>query len=562
MLEVEVMRAFASAELLFKDIDVSEMSREDIKNALKEQDETFIITVDDNLKEFCGLYNENILRKGCSFDSISAKELKDMKCSADMTLSYDNFIDIIRLLKTIGVDMYASLDEEIFDPNFKDNMAAIEASHDYTKAFKCPLKDLNPLDELKILLALCNYPSDLGQKIYDYASSPQEFKLKDFKDFEVVNNRIIIPLSAVDKYNIKHKLKEKGYTEDLDEVMSMNALVISKNPIDYFYSSYGNAFQSCFALNSSMSCWYGYVPFVMADESYIIYGTTGDVMKTGIIRGNKFHNPNMLWRAWGYADKNGTLLVDKKYRKADRKYDALIEACCKMMSERFNAICDGPHSSSEERKLLNNGKGLYDIWKEYGLKFYADSIRRENKKVTFKYGRGQSEESSYTPEWMRKNNNFINFAGSVTSVGSIDLTKPNVIVDGVLFTPKLCPITGMLIAEDEEKHPLSKYFTKPVTNLAVITYINGTVFTDYLNTTNRISSGKLHICFSQDITRTFNQGELWVGAYNTPGNGSKLISLKTLKELLKGEVKKTGLDAILLRVLENDKVTCQVFRGN
>lgn len=556
----EMLRAFRAAELLYKNVDVSKMSKEDLR---KDMIGTFCIGIDDKLKDFLSLLNSFIVRVDGLYSQNTDKELKKNKTAIDMSLSYDNFIDVLRFLKAAGIDSYVSLDEELFDPDFEKKMKDIEASHDYTKTYNCALKDLNPLDELKVLLALCQYPKDLGQKIYDYASKPQEFYLKDFKDFEVVNNRIIIPLSDVDKYKIKKLLKANGFSEGLEEVLSMNALVISKNPVDYFYCSYGNAFQSCFSLNSSMSCWYGYVPFVMADESYIIYGTTGEVMKTGIIRGKKFHSPQMLWRAWGYADKDGHLLVDKKYRKADSKYNYLIKACCEFLSSKFNCICDGPNRGDEERTLYNGGKGLFNIWSEYGLKFYADSLRRKTSKVYFYYGCGCNEDTKYTPDWKNNFGTFIDWAQSVTSVGSIDLSKKNIVNDGVLFTPKACPITSLPIDESMDKHPYAKYFTKPVQSLAVLTYINGTVFTDY--TTEEGGNERLDylkICTRSSITRTFYQGTLWAGPYNTNGNANRLISLKSLKELLKGNVKSFGYDAIFLRAIENDKVTCQVFRGN
>lgn len=554
-----MLRAFRAAELLYKNVDVSKMSKEDLR---KDITGTFCIGVDDKLKDFLSLLNSFIVRVDGLYSQNTDKELKKNKTAIDMTLSYDNFIDVLRLLKAAGIDSYASLDEELFDPDFEKNMKAIEASHDYTKTYDCALKDLNPLDELKVLLALCQYPKDLGQKIYDYASKPQEFHLKDFEGFEVVNNRIIIPLSDADKYNIKKKLKANGYTEGLEEVLSMNALVISKNPIDYFYCSYGNAFQSCFALNSGMSCWYGYVPFVMADESYIVYGTTGEVMKTGIIRGNKFHNPQMLWRAWGYADKDGHLLVDKKYRKSDSKYNSLIESCCELLTNKFKCICDGPHAGDNERILYNNGKGLFNIWNNYGLKFYSDSLIRMTPKVYFRYGRGCNEESKYKPDWQNNFSTFIDWAQSVTSVGGIDLSKKSIVNGGVLFTPKSCPITSLPIDESVDKHPYAKYFTKPVQSLAVLTYINGTVFTDYTTEGgDNERADSLKICTRAAVTRTFNKGTLWTGTYNTNSDG-KLISLKSLKELLKGSVKDLGYDAIFLRAIENDKVTCQVFRGN
>lgn len=554
----EIIRAFRAIELLFKDIDVSKMKREDLSKIDKSESDTFIMAIDDKLKEFLEVFNSYVLRDKKVYSLINEEYLKKIEGKVSLTVSFDNYIDTLRLLKAAGIDAYPDIDECLLNPDFKKHMDEIDASFDYSQSVDCPLKSLNPLEELKALLALSQYPNGLGKEIYEYANKEHKFVLEAFKDFKVTNNRIFIPLSEADRCRLKHFLVERKQTDKLSMYSEMKAIVISKNPIDYFYCSYGNAFQSCFALSSNYKCWYGFVPFVTADESFIVYGTTGDVMKTSVISGTKFHSPNMLWRAWGYADENKNLLLDKKYRNSN--YNLLIEFCCKFLKDKFNAICDGPHSSDERRSLFNGGKGLYRIFREE-LKFYSDSLIADNRrnKVDFKYGCGINIDAEYTPEWMRDYSDFLTYAKSCSSIGTINLDNPSVIVNGVLFTPKRCPITGLNIPEEKSKHEYSKYFSSPVSSLAVITYINGGILLDSLASSSReITTSHFGIRGASTDRNAFSEGCLYL--YKGINSSVSMPSLKSLKEHLKGYIKETSLDAILLRVVEDDKVTIQVFK--
>ena len=64
-------------------------------------------------------------------------------------------------------------------------MDEIDALFDYSQSVDCPLKSLNPLEELKALLALSQYPNGLGKEIYEYANKEHEFVLEAFKDFKL-----------------------------------------------------------------------------------------------------------------------------------------------------------------------------------------------------------------------------------------------------------------------------------------------------------------------------------------------------------------------------------------
>ena len=128
------------------------------------------------------------------------------------------------------------------------------------------------------------------------------------------------------------------------------------------------------------------------------------------------------------------------------------------------------------------------------------------------------------------------------------------------MNPHLCPITNLYIPISEKQHYFAKYLKEPVKNCCILTYINGTVFTDastYLN--KNTSDGCLHIATNKGYTREWHAGNLYTADYTTSSTDD-VISLKTLKEFLKGNIKDSGFDAIILRIVEEDRVTVQVFK--
>lgn len=567
---MEVMRLFKAIEFLYKGVDISTVSKKDYvkfvgadKSLSTVDDGAFAIALSPEVVSFIDYPNPYIVREGNTYHCIIKDELVKMKKDIDTTIEYPVFIALIKTLKQLGIDSYNSIDDEVLDPDFKSKMEDIDRTWDYTKAPNCDIKKKLSISavssEVKTLLALADYPCNFGGRLYDYYKENHQFAIDAFKDFEVVDNRIIIPLSPVDIYNLKKDYKKQGKTFEGKEA-DIKAIVISKNVLDYFYCSYGNEFQSCFSLNSDSGYWYGYVPFAMTDESCIIYGTTGDVAKTAVISGTKYHNPNMLFRCWGYTSDDNRLIIDRVYQ--GNNASILSEFCRKLLRTKFNAYNDVELDDKPSRNLLNDGKGIYGVWNETAIMFYSDSLLKKTDKVTFKYsGARNGTNSDYKPEWRKKYNTFITYAKTVMSVSpTLDPSKPSTIINGVLLNPKTCPITSLYIDDTIDKHPYARYFEEPVTSLAILTYINGTVFTEYASMSSDKSEYKIKIDTGKNYTRTWREGCLWVGNYASSGS-QELISLKTLKELIKGEIPKLPYNAILLKTIENDKISMQVFKN-
>ena len=118
----------------------------------------------------------------------------------------------------------------------------------------------------------------------------------------------------------------------------------------------------------------------------------------------------------------------------------------------------------------------------------------------------------------------------------------------------------MCIPLSEKQHYFAKYLKEPVKNCCILTYINGAVFTDASTyRDNNTSDSCLRVATTNDYTREWHAGKLYTADYTTSSSGDA-ISLKTLKEFIKGNIKNSGFDAIILRIVEEDRVTVQVFK--
>jgi hypothetical protein len=93
--------------------------------------------------------------------------------------------------------------------------------------------------------------------------------------------------------------------------------------------------------------------------------------------------------------------------------------------------------------------------------------------------------------------------------------------------------------------------------LCIINFIDDTIWWSY-NTLKESQAGNdLIVSVTNDPTK-LEAGMLRI---RNKAYGSVGVSLKRLKELIKADIEQTTFDAILLRIVEDDKVTCQVFRN-
>ena len=511
------------------------------KNFMKTQSGQFVIAFDDKSKELLGLDKDDkyVVRDDACWWADYENEL-----TPDVSITYEALVETIRYALDNTDASFRDVPIEILYKDLK------KEDTDYSKQdIDCPLKDFSNDYELRSLIALADYPADLSEQIYE-ARNADNWCLKAFKDFPKYNNRVFIKLSDYDKAVYRHK--SGGVVPKY--------IVISKNPLDYFYASYGNSFQSCFALNSPMARWYGYVPFSATPESCMVYLSDGTVTDVSLLNGKKFHCPQMYLRCWGYANERGTLVVDKFYRSNDNYIKPMID----FMREKFGALFLRNEDDDDRiQRLWDDGKNIYKIWKKYDLLFYSDSLilNKGTNGVFFKYGRahGDGESSMHETDrrWRDHNGNgiFTEYCKKVKDVvKDIDFNKLIELVDGVLCNPKVCPITNLFIQEGQDKHPLAKYFTKPVKNLAIVDYCDGKMWTKYAK-----GDSTYFLNTHQDGFTCKSDGDVFIRGQ---ANKSELgMTLKQIKDFIKSKIEETAFDAVLMKIVEDDKVTCQVFRN-
>ena len=552
----ELMRIFKGLECLAKGIDFSDRTLEGFIS-LRFTDEKFVIEFDDESKETLKLSHKYVVRDDDTYYFYTDKQLETDSLQVNTVVNRTSVLGTIKLMKELDYIGAPEFEEEDLDPEFADKMQKISDEWDYKQSFDCEIKDklkISDIDlELRTLLALCQYPEGLAKQMYDTAIGERAFVLKAFKDFPIHDNRIYIPLSPADKWKMKKHMKEHGQGSYVNQIDDMKAIVVSKNLTDYFFCSYGNSFQSCFALSSPHRYWYGYLPFNMAPESFIIYGTTGDVHKTTVISGNKFHCPDMRFRCWAYADREEGLLLDKRYFSTGDCNGFLVDWCVNFLKTKFGA------RDSVNVWLYKNGEGIQKIHYQRPLTFFSDSLVISPAGAMYNYACGDRHVSgTYNIPWADHYSSLTNFGSTVAEVpATLDLSKPIEVVNNKIINPKKCPITNLYINEDETQHKYAKYFSQPSTNTVVCTYVGGHLFLD------EMSQNKEFISDAIKIRTSFTSGfgnSLFIGSYAEGAEGGPR-PVKVFKDHIKGHIKDTELDAILMRIIEEDKVTMQVFKN-
>lgn len=550
-------KVFVAAEMLSKGIDISKYNsinalRADVDNL----GDNFSIAVDDATKDFFNLKGNILSRQG---RTVWYEKKIPENFTPNLTLTIDKVKDIMKVLYELNLESFSKFNEEDFIPNFKEYIAELDKNFNEDLPMMSKLARQNTNTALKIFLALFNYKNDYSKKLYYDSAVDKDFSIIDAQG-PVIDNRMYIYFKPSDMRKIEKIMSSEGQSMT-DDMKKMTAFVISKNIYDYFWASYGNSFQSCFALNSEYSFLYGYVPFAMAPESFICYATTGGVNKIPVIAGNQFLCPNMLFRCWGYADTQKNLLVDKRYKATTTEQEVFIKAVLQVLSQKIKMIDDVSLGSYPKRKLYDQGKNIYNIYKDTEGSFYADSLRvnGEEESVYFQYSNGNNGIGCNRAPWKNMYGDFITYASTISKVSdTLTLDKPWKVVNDTLMNPKICPVTGLFIDDTEEKSIYAKYFTKDCEKSFVFTYLNGYVFLDAYTEEPDISS--LHFRVNKDTSRQFTGGVLRIGNYKTPATNCT-ITLKNLKEMLKGHFNELNVDGVLLRYFEGTEVKYQFYKG-
>lgn len=354
---------------------------------------------------------------------------------------------------------------------------------------------------------------------------------ESFRQFKVVDNRMYIPFKP-------------SWSKGDSGIGSY--IVLSKNPYDFYFCSYGSAFQSCFALNSPHGGWRGAVANSLYKGCFMVYITKPNFQKVSLTgEGKKYPAPYMFCRAWCWVTEDHKLCLDKVYASNRDEWTGVLEkSLCRL---------DGVLFKCSDAKLIDpDGFKAVQKYRKY---WYPDSLNwSDTTQVRFNFDAGRKNFVG------TGNGDFLNDTlKHISNVSdTLDITKPIKKKCGSIFNPKTCPITGLQIDDSEEASPYAKQFNKPLTGgLVVLTYIDGFIRVDAMS--DKCSCTSTHYVFINKDFTTYSgncSSDVFTNTFS-----SISTPLQTIKERLKEDMKEyTTIDTVLLRVVNGSQVSWIKFR--
>ena len=315
----------------------------------------------------------------------------------------------------------------------------------------------NNRKNLIAMLLMDEVAKDLSEQIVYQWDNP----LDEIMGVKAIDNRVWI--------EIPNYVRIMNHLPD-----SWRYIVVSKNTFDYFFCSYGNTFQSCFALNSSHKGYQGFIPYSIIPGQYMIFVSDGNDYKQSIISGEKWYIPRMFVRCWGWLSDEGSILIDKPYADDTNRNIWLGFRCSDFLKKVFGKDC-----ASDEKFALEYGVELFDMYKKYNYHSYYDSLLFDASEIEdvesfeFQYNSGLK---SFLGLTRGKNTCLSSVLKQIKSIDDNISLEYEVYFDTLqcrLYNCKRCPITGLCISTKEEQSIYAKYFKEPIGHLLVITYCDG-----------------------------------------------------------------------------------------
>lgn len=491
-----------------------------------------------------------VIRNCSNYDEVFDENLtEDEQKLTCIDINLTNLKKIMMCIRQKNWETFQNIDRKSYDEIYLKEIEESRKNYDYNN-IDCPMiKELSKdsiRQPLEILLTLSSYPKEVGEgllKVYD--EEQNDFEIDSLKDFPIIDNRMYIKLSPFDKEELKSKCSAPW-------VNIVEYIVISRNPYDWYFCSYGSNIQTCFSINGSNAGWNGMVPMAMSKGSYLVYITTGKANKINIISGSKWFVPRMLWRCWGWLSSDNELLLDRPYSSGDtdlQQKTELTEYISNnyLVSRDYTDRMDIP---------LKYGKALKKIYTDFKLHTYPDSIDFVE---TFNYKgicygtRGFVGTSSIREP-------LLSIAKKVSSIHTLfRYSDCYGIINGELFASKRCPITNLPIPIDKDKSEYASLFTQPVTNCIVITYCDGVCKLDQASIKNLFNNDYLVFDTEKINTGSFREPEklYCYPSFGIAGNG---MAIKSFKEYITSIAKRSGYN-IIVRYIEGNKVTFVKYKG-
>lgn len=280
--------------------------------------EKFVIKFDKECLElFDWPLSEYVLREGNLIVTKNAEDLTKPELDSALNMTLPILKQTMSAMKQLGLADFAGIKRKDYDEEYYRNFKELVDNWDETSVTgaeqlisKLSLKETQRSFDL--LMTLSQYPEQVVKAIYNRYNTPStSFNIKGLEAYKIIDNRLYISISPEFIEQIRDTF---GDVKVVDE---LKYLVISRNPYDYFFCSWGSAIQSCFSLNSSCYGWYGMVPYCTTDSHFLMYLTTGKPNQTTLVRGEKINVPRMIMRCWAWLDHKGVLYLDKPYAGKD-----------------------------------------------------------------------------------------------------------------------------------------------------------------------------------------------------------------------------------------------------
>lgn len=491
-----------------------------------------------------------VIRNGSDYEEVFDNNLTDVEKSFTcIDIDLTNLKKIMMCIRQKNWETFSDIERKTYDEIYLKEIEESRKNYDYNN-IDCPMvKELSKdsiRQPLEILLTLSSYPKDVGEgllKVYD--EDQEDFEIDSLKEYPIIDNRMYLKLSPFDKEELKSKCSAPW-------VDSVDYIVISRNPYDWYFCSYGSNIQSCFSINSDNAGWNGMVPMAMSKGSYLIYATTGKANKINIISGSKWFVPRMLWRCWGWLSSDNELLLDRPYSSGDTDTQQKIN----LTTYVSNYYLNSRKFEQETDISLKYGTALKKIFTDYNLHTYPDSI---SFKDTFNY-KGICYGTRSFVGRSSINIPLLNVAKKVSSIHPLFRYSDYYdIVNGELFASKRCPITNLPIPIDQDKSVYADMFTKPVSKCIVLTYCDGLFKLDQASSKFLRDNGYLFYD-TEDLRNTSYREPNCLKCFPSFLMAAYCVSIKSFKEYITSIAKRSGYN-IIVRFIEGDKVTFVKYKG-
>ena len=514
---------------------------------------------DECLKIFNHYYGSYMVRIGPNTYNAKYESglTDDDKALTTVEVSVDMLKKVMMTLFNMKATMFSGINMSLYDPDFQERLSKIRREWDYKEVKHCPMMDTltcdNVRQNLEVLLTMGEYPLDLCKKVLDQLDSDEDdFEIDSLKGYKIIDHRLYIPISPADVYDMEELLNGE---EMLKDIRDTKYIVISRNPYDYFFCSYGSAIQSCYSINSPHFGGHGMYTMSSMKGHYLVYGTHGNGIKCNVINGKKWNVPHMYWRCWAWLSEDNVLMLDRVYSgnncgdQFKKTFGLLIE---KFIGHSYNWFND--YLTVD----LKYGKDYAKWYKDYKLRTYPDSVRLDVNPVKY-FGVCHGNRDYMGSK--RSSTDIISACRNITEVSpTFHLTDKPYVKNGVLCVMKTCPITQLPIDDAQEKSFYSKFYKEPLEDLTVVTFCDGCF---KLTETSKTSKG------CQDLNG------FYIYAEQNSNNFSELrpqdiilarsfsfgiTSLPVFKEKIKQLLNKSTINNILLKVVDDNSVQYIKYR--